>query len=82
MDMKLMTVVGLTLLLLVYNHDTVVSIWHKLMFFVHVASGRQLFEYVMLYSPDDVSEEDRVVKALIFSNDQEYIDKVMEVMEE
>ena len=75
MNVELTAVVGLTLLLLLYNHDTVAKLWQKLMWYIHIASGKQLFDCVMMYAPGEN------VEALLFSNDTKYADKVMKILE-
>ena len=81
MDNNWFIVAILTALILAFYHDTITKLWSRFMLYLHVASGKQLFDYVVMYSPDDVPEEERVVKALIFSNDKEYTEKVLEVFE-
>jgi hypothetical protein len=74
----------LFLLMLWLGRDVFGRMWRVLLLWVHIGSGSRLFKYVMLYTPDDdpsVPEEERDVKGIVFSNDEEYMDKIMEVMD-
>ncbi len=74
----------LFLLMLYLGRDSFSSMWRSLLLFIHVASGSRLFQYVMLYTPDkdsSVPEEDRDVVGIVFSNDEEYINKIRKVIE-
>ena len=82
MNNTTLAVVAMSLLLFVYNYELIGKIWRKILLFIHVFTGSRLFEYVIMHSPDDVPEDERVVSGLVFTNDKEYIDKLMEVMEE
>ena len=71
----------LFLLMLWLGKDVFGRMWRSLLLFIHIAAGSRLFKYVMLYTPDDpsVPEEERDVKGIVFSNDPDYMDKIMEV---
>ena len=72
----------LFLLMLYLGKDVFGRMWRSLLLFIHIASGSRLFQYVMLYTPEkdpSVPEEDRDVMGIVFSNDEEYMDKIMEV---
>jgi len=73
----------LFLLMLWLGKDVFGRMWRSLLLFIHVASGSRLFEYVMLYTPEDpsVPEEDRDVMGIVFSNDEEYMNKIMKITE-
>jgi hypothetical protein len=74
----------LFLLMLYLGKDAFSGIWRTFLFWVHIASGSRLFQYVMLYAPDEdpsVPEEERDVVGIVFSNDEKYIDKISEVIE-
>ncbi len=75
----------LFLLMLWLGKDVFGRMWRSLLLFTHIATGSRLFKYVMLYTPEEeppVPEEDRDVKGIVFSNDEEYMDKIMKITEE
>lgn len=74
----------LFLLVLYVCKDDLSKIWRSLLLFIHVAAGSRLFQYVMLYTPEkdsSVPEEDRDVMGIVFSNDEEYINKIVKITE-
>ena len=73
----------LFLLMLWLGKDVFGRMWRSILLFTHIATGSRLFKYVMLYTPEDpsVSEEDRDVKGIVFSNDEEYMDKIIKITE-
>lgn len=85
MENKWIIFTVLSLLVLWICKEDLLKIWRALMLWVHIASGGQLFKYVMIYSPEGdppVPEEERDVMGIVFSNDEEYMDKIIKIMEE
>jgi len=74
----------LFLLMLWFGRDSFGRMWRVLLLWIHVASGSRLFQYVMLYTPNQdpsIPEEERDVVGIMFSNDEEYMDKIIKITE-
>ncbi len=84
MDSNWIIFTVLFILMLYLGRESFLGMWRSFMLFIHIASGSRLFKYVMLYTPEGhppVPEKDRDVMGIVFSNDEEYINKIMEVTE-
>lgn len=71
---------GVAACLLLSDTTTITRLWQRFLLWSLIASGKQLFGIILTYSPkvSDESDEHRVVVAITFSKDQEYVDKIVE----
>jgi hypothetical protein len=69
--------------LLLCDTTTTIKLRQSILLGLHVWCGSKLFKHVLTYVPDNGEpDEDRTVVAVVFSNNEKYLNRVMSIMED